>query len=628
MSKQLSKVYLIAILLISSGLITVFLRPADIISDTPIYTDDYSLHLSECISAKRFLSTAGKCWGYDPFLLAGFPRGALVNADNKAWELWYTAFSRFIGSGRAFKLYVIIFLLCYPFLTYLAARNFNLTREISITAAILAVFFFNLSLPAAFVSYGMVSYVFACFFSLYILALFYKLFEGMTVRRYLCVCLLLALLLNIHILSTFHILIPIAILYLMHARRISLQRHSLIWLIPCIGLVINSYWLVPLFKFVSYKTLNPDTWNFTLQNRNVLEPLQVYILQRKSQFYTIPELNNTFMDIVLLLFGVLGFYCWKQKKLQVLWLPFAGGVIGAFMAAFYGSFTTFFPQFQPERFNIALSLLLIIPASVGVFTGAKELFCNRSRRAQFFIACLLFAFLYRPLLRPLGIVYRNKPYRLMCQVPGQFLELVSFLKNNTNNEGRILIEDSEYSKESYIHEYFGGHFPALFPEYLKREYLCGPRPMYPIQHAYASFTRGVLFEKKLATYTAEELRRMFDTYNVRWIVCWYGESKKFFERFPDYIIKIGNVDKFIIYEVKRRPSFFIKGEGTVNSDYNRLELKDIVPEDNELIISYHWMENFKAQPEVAIEKVLMAGDPIGFIKIKNPPSSLVIATDY
>ena len=93
------------------------------------------MHYSECISTKHFLSQYGSCWGYDPFFLAGFPRGALVNADNKAWELWYTVLSRFMGSGRAFKLYVIIFLLSYPFLTYLAARNFNLSREMSLIAS-------------------------------------------------------------------------------------------------------------------------------------------------------------------------------------------------------------------------------------------------------------------------------------------------------------------------------------------------------------------------------------------------------------------------------------------------------------------------------------------------------------
>lgn len=628
MSKKACYLILGIIFLYAIFSLTVFFSPGDILSNTPIYSDDYSMHFAECISAQRFLATAGSCWGYDPFFLAGFPRGALVNADNKAWELWYAALSPFAGKGGAFKLYVIVFLLIYPFFIYCAARNFNLSREISLIAAILAIFFFNLSLPAAFVSYGMISYVFACFFSLYIFSRFYKLLEGITVSRYLGVCLLLALLINMHILSIFHILIPIAILYLLQARRISLQQHALLWLIPVAGLLINSYWLVPLFTFVPYKTLNPDTWNFTLQNRNIFEPLQVYIFQRKSLLYTIPALNNTFMDVELLLFGVLGLYCWKQKKLQVLWLPFTGGVIAAFMAAFYGSFTAFFPQFQPERFTIALGLLFIVPASVGIYTAGKALHRNRSRCALFFMTCVLFSLLFRPMVWPLGVLYAKKPYRLNCRLPGQFSDLVKFLESNTSAAGRILIEDSEYSASSPIHEYFGGHLPALFPEYLKREYLCGPRPMYPMQHGYASFTRGELFEKKLDAYTAEELRSMFDTYNVKWIVCWFQESKTFFNRFPDYIVSIGAVDKFSIYEVKRNPSFFLCGSGNVRADYNRLELRNVVPRNNEIIISYHWMEQLRAIPAIRIERVFMAGDPVGFIKIKHPPRSLSIVNGY
>lgn len=616
------------IFLFAAFFLTVFFSPQDILSRTPIYSDDYSMHFAECISAQRFLAAAGSCWGYDPFLLAGFPRGALANADNKAWELWYAALSPFTGKEVAFKLYVIVFLLIYPFFVYTAARNFNLSREISRIAAILAIFFFNLSLPAAFVSYGMISYVFACFFSLYIFSLFYKLLEVMSVRRYIGGCLLLALLLNMHILSTFHILIPIAVLYLLHARRIPLQRHALLWLIPIVSLLINSYWLVPLFKFVQFKTFNPDTWNFTLQNRNIFEPLQVYIFQKKSHLYTIPELNNTFMDVVLLLFGVLGLYCWKQEKLQMLWLPFTGGCIAAFMAAFYGSFTAFFPQFQPERFTIALGLLFIIPASVGMYTVGKALLHNRSRYALLFIACLLFTLLYRPLVWPFGVLYTKKPYRLNCRLPAQFADLVKFLENNTTTAGRILIEDSEYSTSSPVHEYFGGHLPALFPEFLKREYLCGPRPMYPMQHGHASFTRGELFEKKLAAYTAEELRRMFDTYNVKWIVCWYQESKDFFNRFPDYISSIGVIDKFSIYEVKRNPSFFLCGSGEVRADYNHLVLRNVVPHNNEIIISYHWMVQLRAIPAIQIERVYMGGDPVGFIKIKNPPQSLVLINKY
>ena len=216
----------------------------------------------------------------------------------------------------------------------------------------------------------------------------------------------------------------------------------------------------------------------------------------------------------------------------------------------------------------------------------------------------------------------------MCISRKNLTNLLNFLEKNTTREGRILIEDSEYLRESPAHEYYGGHFPGLFPEYVKREYLCGPRPMYPIKHSYASFTRGVLFGRKIKDYTGDDLQERFDLYNVKWIVCWFKESKDFFEQFPEYITKIADIDKFTVYEVKRAPSFFIKGRGTIRADYNRLELKDVSAEDNEIIISYHWMQGFKSVPERKIEKVFISGDPIGFIKITNPPRTILIRNDY
>jgi hypothetical protein len=40
------------------------------------------------------------------------------------------------------------------------------------------------------------------------------------------------------------------------------------------------------------------------------------------------------------------------------------------------------------------------------------------------------------------------------------------------------------------------------------------------------------------------------------------------------------------------------------------------------------MKNFRAIPTAQVERVFIAGDPVGFIKIKDPPSSLIIATEY
>ncbi|MBW1854571.1 MAG: hypothetical protein JRJ00_07815, partial [Deltaproteobacteria bacterium] len=178
------------------------------------------------------------------------------------------------------------------------------------------------------------------------------------------------------------------------------------------------------------------------------------------------------------------------------------------------------------------------------------------------------------------------------------------------------------------HQYYGAHFPALFPEYTKREYLCGPRPMYPIKHSYASFTAGVLFEKKIEDYSLDELKKSFDLYNVKWIVCWLDTSKNVFNQYPSYLVKMAEIDTFTIYQVKRKPSFFLKGEGVVKSDYNRLELSQIVTADDEIIISYHWITGLKSNPERKLERVFAGDDPIGFIRIANPPKSLVIHNGY
>jgi hypothetical protein len=334
------------------------------------------------------------------------------------------------------------------------------------------------------------------------------------------------------------------------------------------------------------------------------------------------------MDAILLLFGICGLYYWWKKKEFPLLLSFTGGVMFLFIIAYYGSHTDFFAQLQPQRFTIPLNTFLIIPASAGMLLIFQTLSRGRSVPATFFIGSLIVVVLVGPVAKPLKAIYRYNFYRLSCKLPIPLKRLLNWLETTTNREGRILLEDSEFSKETPQHEYYGGHFPALFPEYVKREYLCGPRPMYPIKHSYASFTDGVLFEKRIETYSLKQLKQHFNLYNVKWIVCWNKKSKDFFNKYPDYIVKKAEIDKFTIYEVKRKSSFFLKGRGIVKSDYNRLELNQIVAEDSEIIISYHFMKYLKTKPAGKLERVFLGDDPIGFIRIVDPPRSLSIYNGY
>jgi hypothetical protein len=56
--------------------------------------------------------------------LAGYPSCALANADNKALELFVIALAPFVGTARAFKAYLLVFLFFFPLLIKLVPSLF------------------------------------------------------------------------------------------------------------------------------------------------------------------------------------------------------------------------------------------------------------------------------------------------------------------------------------------------------------------------------------------------------------------------------------------------------------------------------------------------------------------------
>ncbi len=73
---------------------------------------------------------------------------------------------------------------------------------------------------------------------------------------------------------------------------------------------------------------------------------------------------------------------------------------------------------------------------------------------------------------------------------------------------------------------------------------------------------------------------------------------------------------------------FLKGEGVVKSNYNQLALSKLTTVEDEVVISYHWMQGLKTKPRRTLERIFIGGDPIGFIRIIDPPQSLVVVNDY
>ena len=235
----------------------------------------------------------------------------------------------------------------FPLLIYAAARNFELSRAQALCSASLSFLFFYLSLPKDFVLWGMAAYIIACFFSIYVLSLIYRLMAvSFTLQLSLFMFVCTGLLFLNHILAPVHIFIPALFLYVLYASRNSTGRNLLIAAMPLLVVAANIFWLVPVFSFFSDKTVNPEHYEFTLQIKNIFEPLHVYGDQRRTLAYCASVLNSTFVEVLLLFFGATGCFLWWKNGRRRLAAAFGSGILFVFCLRFMVRMRRSLPSFS------------------------------------------------------------------------------------------------------------------------------------------------------------------------------------------------------------------------------------------------------------------------------------------
>jgi hypothetical protein len=114
-------------------------------------------------------------------------------------------------------------------------------------------------------------------------------------------------------------------------------------------------------------------------------------------------------------------------------------------------------------------------------------------------------------------VFRNTP-------KDDVIEMFNFLKYNTNNDARILIEDSHSGK-------LGGNIMAMSAYYTNRLFVGGmhqgvmlPGDTWAVD--------GIFFGKNITDYKIDELKGKLDDYNVGWIVAWTPITKTYLDSYP------------------------------------------------------------------------------------------------
>ncbi len=591
-------------------------------SPDAIYTDDFSFHYGHVLEKTNYLKESGKIWGYNPFLRAGSITNANTTIDNNGCVLFcFVLF--FLPVEISFKLYFILGIAIVPILCYKAARNFDFSSKTALLSSFLGTILMHVSVMVNFIYWGTISFIFASYISILAVSYFYRFCSIGNLKNLACFTLLTAVALWIHAFTTVILSVPLLTCYVISFRRMRGIHHLSILASLLFVALCNIPWIYPLLLFLDQ--IVRDHTAFFYAPRSLIEPLHTYLFRNNlfNSYMNMVFDKEEWVDILLLLSSILGIYQLSKtcKHLAVLLFGFAAFL---FLLSYYGSFFEI-TTLTNMRFLITLNILLVFPSALG-FEYLYRLFLDsKSLKIKAVFSAVVVYLLINLVATPYYHLFYKKDFRLVYQVPEPFTQMIEWIKNNTTQEGRILVENSDFESE---HQYYGTHLPFLLPIWTKREYI-GIYSFYAAsKDSFTSYNNGILFRKPISSYSQEELFPYLELYNINWIIYWSEESKEVFESNHQLFTPLIRIDKFNICKVKRDASFFIKGSGTVRSDYNKIYLEKIQPVDGEIIISYHWMKYLKTESPRTLEKILLLQDPSGFIKIKDSPPDLLIYNDY
>lgn len=619
-----------------------FFPASCLVSEEPINYNDYMLHHYHWNTFSSYMDDSGKSWGYNPYWMSGYPDNTIYDVENKGVEL-LTYYSEKIGINSViiFKWYLLLTFLVGPFLTFWAAKNFGFSRKVSFIILILQIIFWT-TIPyiRVMVVTGTYSYVFVSYLSIYILSLLYRVLVKQDKKALIGLFILAPIAVMLHVYSALIICVPGLILYLLYIKEQPRYVHIMLVCIALLVLLVNSFWLVPLARFLHYSTVSND-----------------YVNQGSLFTFLMYSLMAIVLAPALLLTVIYSFSGLKKIKLDMgnkLFIFWGGTIVFYLLLGAFGRYTPFTRMLVPLRYHVNMFQYMAFPGALGIYTGIKGLKSKYKEKRikrilvkvglglSIVIPSILFVGISNAYAgnNPIAWFYSRNLCNHIYDHP-QSEDFINWLKDNTKADGRILIESIWSPMEEEQDKWFYMNYEPLLPLLTDREFIGGPRDDAFFLHNHSGLHLDfvqfeqlaesqnipmILFKKPINSIELDELKEYFDLYNVQWIITSRVQAKDYFDQFSEYITKVKEFGEVWIYKVERTPSFIIGGEGEVEATFNHINVKNFTGGD--IILKYHWMEGLTTQPDLKLEEVMLMDDPVGFIKIYDAPSEFEIFLEY
>jgi hypothetical protein len=604
------------------ALIDYFMPFAWLTAKIPISGVDFDTHVEQTWRVIEGLDGWGKSWVYDVNLLAGFPNGTIFDADNKLWELWTYAL-HVLGVPLSIGFNSFVFLahvLILPW-SYATARLLDMRIGTSIGAMALSsmLWFFD-SYAHWFWWIGTVAYIFAAYYYLLPLALFYRFTRDRKLWRVACVAVLMTLGHLLHPYIFFVMVMPMLGLYARVFRSLTRREHLAVVGIAVAVILGNAYWLVVAIQHWHY-ILNSAFYGQSQPGFILADFLNLLIDAHTSGY-----IGTRAGFRWLCLAGALGtLYFWRRER-DPRYRMFASGFVWMFALAYLlPAVVDASRQIQPYRFVASAMFLSVFPAAalcarlweergalsvamrVGLCVIAVPAVQHLASDVAYFVPDALPNV---PQLNeaPFPITATGYPphfaYRHVH--PSKVDRALADWVDAHADEGRIAMPDWTGERMAWA----------------TRAQILGGFVELNMAHSRAHLARWV--EGKHPS--GAELREYLETYAVRYVILRFDDFG--LPKHPELFDPVTVVGGGWIFRSRVPVSFFFENDGRVDARTNLIQVEATDP-SRDVVLKYHWHEALICRPNCKVERAVHARDEVGFIRVPAPhPASFLIENSY
>jgi len=576
------------------GKIIYLFHRVDWMSLQPITNDDYIQFFARILKIHRFLDLSGRPWGYDPFEMAGYP-AVFREAGTYFFGLVTYPFSGFFPIATLYNLLVFGGFAFVPFLIFLASRNFGGTKN----QAWIAFGFCALFLLHFESTKGLFGFEMAAYAGILQVSLLWKWFQKRDLKTFVWLCLVSSLQFQLHPLVLHAVLVPNIFLVLVFLKKTKIRHH--LYLMGGLVFVLwtNWYWIGPSVRFSNWYGKLPGglvTWGWHLIRWDFL------LFKLDLMHYVIASINFLlgYLSVMTILKGIK-----MNKPRAVLFAVWLGALLSL---TYFGDIFPGFRYFQAGRYRLFLFLLIVLISSYSFEENLWNRFKSKPFRI-FLLMLVIFNFstgLFKRSLFPFSTKLLNYQEKF-----------IDYLEREGTSKGRILLECG-YGRYPNIADIIplrtgqpllGGHDPGNF---LLNGFFVFGRPIKQIP-GYEKIPKA--FGRYLSDTEEPEFFRQLETYNVLKVAAYTKETVVLLDAFSDILQRENKVGKYIIFKVKREPSWFQAGSGQVSLDYDKLTIHEAAP--GRMVLRFHWIPSLKSTPPLPLKPFHWEGAPIPFIEINN-----------